>query len=293
MNLPLLNHFIDPAGELWELDDFQRLDAPPKKAKISWRAHERRICEWYYNGHQVRNLMCFSSLRRIRRVRRRYNEDLINRGVLPPFELSPVTTKGVVDAVYHKHRNFLYIGETMRSAMDRFKEHVRAVLRWKQTGKASDGYPLARAIARFGWENFGTFPLEHIPGTFQPGTKPGRRDFEVISKVREKFWIERLHTWVKEGGFNGTDAGKWAKPRPKVRHARNPLMYERAVPAVALQRARNRLFGTDDPVRRVGAAWLPLPPPPSPAVDKRTWFKDSIRRIRYVASLLQKNIFFG
>lgn len=124
--------------------------------------------------------------------------------------------KGVIYAIYCIQARKLYIGQTRNSAMSRFQEHVRETLR-------GEGEGLHRAMRKYGWENFGVFPLEKVPvlpsTTGRRAGKPASTAFGTVATPRERFWIDRLHTY-QPLGFNI----QFAKRNRKRRNRRNNPM---------------------------------------------------------------------
>jgi hypothetical protein len=92
-----------------------------------------------------------------------------------------LAVKGVIYAIYCFRSMELYIGQTVKSCMDRFAEHVRSARR-------GDSEPLHKAMRRLGWRNFGCFPLEVISSSqYMRRNKPNAADFKREATPRELF----------------------------------------------------------------------------------------------------------
>jgi hypothetical protein len=206
-----------------------RLDKGPRRAPIFWAKDEKRILDWHWQGHMRVDLAEFAALRRIREVRkRRYDEVEQATGVR--MRIPHPTRKdgeGVIYAVYHRYSRMIYIGQTVGTAIERFKQHVRSSLKWLENRTERDGYPLARAMAKHGWQNFGVTTLEKVDGLYAH-TKNGTKQFRTAATPLENYWIRRMHSTTQVRGYNGTHGGTIYYRAKRHRHpSRNPLMYKR------------------------------------------------------------------
>jgi hypothetical protein len=116
------------------------------------------------------------------------------------------STKQIIYCVYHIELPLLYIGQTVHTAMHRFQQHVNTgrIIR-----KAIDNncihelsenilYPLAVAIARYGYYGFRIVPLQHIPGKFMKINKK-QNTFTSFAAPYELAWINRFHSFLPYG----------------------------------------------------------------------------------------------
>lgn len=190
---------------------------------------------------------------------------------------SALQAKGVIYAVICFVTRRIYVGQTLKSACDRFQEHVRLARR-------GEGETLHAAMRSMGWNNFMCFPLEHIDVSFLSSIRnPDERvkAFRKIATPRERFWIDRLHSYAPNG-FNVVVNKRSGRIRvrvinPMIRHRRRQR--KGAVPSMSPEAARQSLekvrhpIGTDQSGRWYGS-------------------RDWERRLRYLshkASLNQLN----
>jgi hypothetical protein len=82
-----------------------------------------------------------------------------------PLRRTTLSTRCIANRE-EEERERVYVGQTKHSAFHRCKNRVCASIRWRLYRSEGDGYPLARAMAKFGWQNFATFPLEVVPGSY-------------------------------------------------------------------------------------------------------------------------------
>ena len=127
---------------------------------------------------------------------------------------------GVIYAIYCERTRFVYVGQTIKSAMARFEEHARSALR-------GEGERLHAAMRRFGWEQFRVFPLEILPSkSWASRTGKARtRAFRQIANPRERFWINFLHSYHPQG-FNMVWSRRFRTGRKRVA---NPMRRHRVL----------------------------------------------------------------
>lgn len=135
-----------------------------------------------------------------------------------PDSPHPLEIPGVIYAIVSLHPRKVYIGQTKRSAMHRFKQHVTSA-RHPETKEGQQ--PLYKAMRRYGLDNFFLFPLEHIQYTHDDNNaKNDTKAFTTVATPREIFWINRLRTW-RPRGYNTIYA---TRSRARCRHAHhNPM----------------------------------------------------------------------
>ena len=103
--------------------------------------------------------------------------------------------KGVVYAIYSLNSMCLYVGETTKSALERFEEHVQAARRLaRNTPAGGDATPLHLAMASHGFQTFGVYVLERV----QPADG-------ATLRARENYWIQKLRSSQQHGGYNITN----------------------------------------------------------------------------------------
>lgn len=80
----------------------------------------------------------------------------------------------------------IYIGKTMRSIKQRWKEHLANIKKEECKNR-----PLYRAINKYGVENFSIEKIEECS--------------DIILSDREKYWIEYYNSF--KNGYNATQGG--------------------------------------------------------------------------------------
>ena len=80
-----------------------------------------------------------------------------------------------------------YIGQTVRSIQDRFKDHSHQAYR-----PENDSRPICRAIRKYGIENFSIEQIEEVEND--------------LLNEREIYWIQEFQTYGKNG-YNATKGG--------------------------------------------------------------------------------------
>jgi hypothetical protein len=89
----------------------------------------------------------------------------------------------------------LYVGQTFRTTFTRFQEHIREARKvLRRSTLHEDVKPLYAAIAKYGFQSFRCFPIEHIEGNFS-----NSREFYNVAWPRELFWMRTLHTFFPRG----------------------------------------------------------------------------------------------
>ena len=124
--------------------------------------------------------------------------------------------EGVIYAIWSPRCERVYVGQTSSSAFHRFQQHV-----WK-ANKGST-LPLHRAMVAIGYDHFSVFPLEKVHYSYR-NRSDRRKKFEQAATPRERYWIERLHTYSPRG-FNLEYSGR-RRHRPHRQH--NPMKRHRA-----------------------------------------------------------------
>lgn len=195
---------------------------------------------------------------------------------------------GVIYAIWCGRK--VYVGQTIRSPLQRFRDH------WYEahnTNAKTYNTPLHREMRRLTVDQFSVFPLEVIPAT-EYTTRNGKKNaekFRAYATSREVFWIERLHSYQSEIGYNvALVTGR--KGRRHRRH--NPMKYHR-------KRAEANQDQMDEKhVSRPSVAFTdatPIPQTQTPAVEGKSQedaenvlpegrmfgYRNYLRRCQYLA----------
>lgn len=124
--------------------------------------------------------------------------------------------KGIIYAIYTDTTKKLYVGQTLNSAIERFKQHVYAA-------RNGEGLPMYESMRRNGIDRFFIIPLEVIVYEKHPTRTLNRENFTRVATQREQFWVNLLKTW-RPLGFNTV----WSARRKRCRHSkRNPMKRHR------------------------------------------------------------------
>ena len=153
-----------------------------EEGPIRWSKFKSIIVSTHYTNNSIR------VLKRLRRLR--FKHLLVDR------PLSPVHTSQVIYVIYNIHSSsMLYVGQTFRKTFTRFQEHIREARKvLRRSTLHEDVKPLYAAIAKYGFESFRCFPIEHIEGKFA-----NSREFYNVAWPRELFWMRTLHTFFPRG----------------------------------------------------------------------------------------------
>jgi len=110
--------------------------------------------------------------------------------------LSPVHTSQVIYVIYNiDNSTMLYVGQTFRTTFIRFQEHVREARKVvRRSTLREDVKPLYATIAKYGFESFRCFPIEHIEDNFAIS-----KEFYNVACPCELFWMRTLHTSFPRG----------------------------------------------------------------------------------------------
>ena len=108
---------------------------------------------------------------------------------------------GVIYAIVCCSTKRIYVGQTIKSALQRYREH------WNRA-KNGASEPLHAAMRKFGAERFALVPLELIKASEYANVRATKGDkfrkvraFHKVASPRELFWIDRLRSFSPEG-FN-------------------------------------------------------------------------------------------
>lgn len=187
--------------------------------RFNWK-HEGAVLQARYDkGHYLPQVprcvkKTWGSVITVRRELQKHGADqrklLRGKGAL--------AVSGVIYALMSMGSQKIYVGQTVHTALSRFQQHVSAARRGEST-------PLHVHIRSVGIHKFYVIPLEVIP-THRYIGKDGKVDntlFRAAASPRERFWIERLHSYTPRG-YNVEWAG-----RKRHRHRSSPMKWARAV----------------------------------------------------------------
>eukprot|EP00123_Amoebidium_parasiticum_P019058 comp24335_c0_seq5/m.46115 comp24335_c0_seq5/g.46115 ORF comp24335_c0_seq5/g.46115 comp24335_c0_seq5/m.46115 type:complete len:939 (-) comp24335_c0_seq5:29-2845(-) len=157
---------------------------------------------------------------------------------LTKHALHPIHDTNVIYVVFHKTIGRCYVGETSKSAFERFQRHSQNSRKWALFKHKEHNRPLYWDMAKYGHESFIMFPIEQLPRTNADTDKTQRL-------ARERFWTHILQAHVPTTGYN-SQYRSHRQSRNRFTRVHNPMLY---------MRARLALHNTPPPT----------PPPPSPA----------------------------
>ena len=130
------------------------LDRQFPVGRYKWKDRKAldRLVNWYASAHT----RC-SALRRLKRLREQHAPG--------GSSLTLDKSRNVIYAIYHIQRpGMMYVGQSMDSAFNRFKEHVSSARNYFRYGNSRTTTPFHRHVASVGWEGLRLFPLEQVAG---------------------------------------------------------------------------------------------------------------------------------
>ena len=148
-----------------------------------------RLVQWYAST----GTRC-KAMRRLKRLRDKHAPGTSN--------LKLDKNRNVIYACYHVQRpGMMYVGQSIDSAFNRFKEHVSSARNYFRYGNSRTTTPFHRHIANVGWEGLRLFPLEQVVGTGgeQAGEIRDKAIFREAATPREIFWKRVLHAFAPQG----------------------------------------------------------------------------------------------
>jgi hypothetical protein len=184
--------------------------------RFDWKKEGKLLQSRYDDGHYLPHIpkavkRTWRSVIIVRRELQKLGAD--QRSLLRGREA--LSAKGVIYAIMSLGSQKIYVGQTVKSALDRFQQHV-------STARRGEATPLHVHIRQVGIGKFYIIPLEVIPKHRYIGVdgKVDNRLFRSVATPREKFWIERLHSYTPRG-YNVEWAG-----RKRHRHrSQNPMKW--------------------------------------------------------------------
>jgi hypothetical protein len=153
----------------------------------------------------------------------------------------------------------LYVGQTCKSAFERFQEHIKEAKRLSKLASSSfDFKPLYAAITNEGFHSFRVFPIEKVDGNFFDSK--GRfalNLFKVVASQLERKWMSILHTFFPRGyNLEGKSNNRHS---PRVHKASAMLWRKGSKPSFA--RPNNKVWV---PINVLPNVAISLPPPTLP-----------------------------
>lgn len=194
-------------------------------SRISWQPILQRLQASY---DKVSHRRVLSRLWRISKfVRNIRNQEGAPQDSLDQ-KCNALSVEGVIYAIYCWKSCKIYVGQTVGSSFERFKQHVQKARKVNT--------PLYRDIRRIGFDAFGVFPLEKIPVNLYP-SKAGKQKnkvFTTLATPRERFWIDHLHTGLRKG-WNV----QFTSRKKVIKRGHNPMKWRRARCAEGTTKKKN------------------------------------------------------
>jgi hypothetical protein len=155
---------------------------------IKWGPVEKVIANTHLSVFNIK------SLNRLRRLRQKHLNSSTN--------LCPFSDKGAIYIIYSVNNSrMLYVGQTCKSAFERFQERMRETKRLsKLASSSSDFKPLYAAVAKGGFHSFRVFPIEKLDGSFLDSE--GCFDLNLFKLAASQVEGIRLLQCCGEGAIN-------------------------------------------------------------------------------------------
>ena len=215
--------------------------------RINWAPIIMRM----QKGYDVK--YCYSSkIRRVRKQTYQVRGRLVSLGrdqSRLKRNNKALDVEGVIYVIYSLRTSFLYVGQTIGSASERYKKHVN-----KAHDVKSDSYntPLSNFIRSQGYSHLYIAPLELIPKSLYSSANREREvsKFKELADPREMFWINNLHSYIPKGlNVKGSE-------RLRIRrHQGKPMIWRRNSSLSAISNlhvdVHKRLYASRDYTRRV------------------------------------------
>jgi hypothetical protein len=157
----------------------------------------------------------------------------------------------------------LYVGQTCKSAFERFQEHIREAKRLSKLASSSfDFKPLYAAIAKEGFHSFRVFPIEKVDGNFLDSEGCFALNlFKVVASQLKRKWMSILHTFFPRGyNLEGKSNNRCS---PRVHKASAMLWRKGGKPSFA--HPNNKVWV---PVNVLPNVAVSLPPPSFPVSEE-------------------------
>ena len=232
----------------------------------------------------------FPAVARVRRIVDSLQTELnlvSDQASLADLQMS-LKVDGVIYAIVCCTTRRVYVGQTIKSALARFREH------WNRA-KHGATEPLHVALRKFGAQNFVIVPLEVLPRSEYAHVRPTKKDkfrkvraFHKVASPRELFWIDRLRSFSPVG-FNVSHSVRKCRRRKRVS---NPMKRHRQLAKAAQIEAavdeaddgmdhKHSDVAESKPSRAKAAGSKPAP----------RWYgsRDWERRLKYLAERIAQN----
>eukprot|EP00736_Rhodelphis_marinus_P000258 Rmarinus@m.22835 len=132
--------------------------------RIKW-APWRDLTNMMYDLHKTDSLHKCSTLRRLGRIAQAVREErqvFVDQTPLDVGKNAATTCEGVIYAIYSTKGRRVYVGQTIKTAQERFEKHVTDA-RAERTNQ-----PIHKLIRRFGLTSIHVFPLERLVNASKP-----------------------------------------------------------------------------------------------------------------------------
>ena len=165
-----------------------------RRKYISWKPQLERLRNLYDNPKPKSRI-----IRKLWRCAVKVRNSVSGLGrdqILMSQNAQSLSVSGLIYAIYSFRTRRLYVGQTLKTAMFRFQEHVRKSLR-------GEGESLHKAMRNLGWENFAVFSLEKFSAECMRETRArlGLAHSVLLPLLEKGFWIDYLHSYLPSG-FN-------------------------------------------------------------------------------------------
>ncbi|HVW97146.1 MAG TPA: hypothetical protein VHA56_14340 [Mucilaginibacter sp.] len=219
------------------------------EARFNWRVVGNVLQAKYDKGHYLPHIprcvkRTWRSVIKVRRELQKHGSD--QRSLLRGREALSVT--GVIYAIMAVGSQKLYVGQTVKSALARFQQHV-------STARRGESTPLHVHIRQVGIHPFYLIPLEVIPPRMYTSAngKVDNKLFRSVASPREKFWIERLHSYQPRG-YNVEWSGR---NRHRHRTRSNPMKWAKNS---SIYNKSKTVSANSDPLAPIMDDEMPLSP---------------------------------
>ncbi len=186
---------------------------------------------------------------------------LQSQHVPPQLQPASILQPGVIYAICHSNRDRprIYIGQTIRSAFDRFKSHVDTAKhkftykqRFSINQNDSEADELHKFIFQHGMQDLIVFPLQIVPGSYHT-----RKEFKQLATPFEGRWIRWANSMSPMGYNQRLESAVTPSHRhypPALSHfsAMHPRVNARVISDSSTHR-QFRIYGYRNYTRRIQA----------------------------------------
>jgi hypothetical protein len=165
-----------------------------------YKWNHKILLEKNYRKSIFQKLQYKINLRNTNHTGNNINNNNINDTIVRfDIDSKPLDVEGIIYAIIHIPTNKIYVGQTIRSAYHRFKQH------WNERSKTTHyrNQILHECMKKQQLSNFIVWPLEKISKSvyIQPDGKINKTYFRRYALLREHFWIQQLRS-MQPQGFN-------------------------------------------------------------------------------------------